>query len=82
MSGAIPPLPSTPSRRGTQLKHRDNFTFESEKFRILQNEELCDFYRLPSVIRTCYDVLEYRYICGNKEYMHIKYSRSLGRPKR
>jgi len=27
MSGAIPPLPSTPSWRGSQLKHRDNFTF-------------------------------------------------------
>jgi hypothetical protein len=28
MSGAIPPLPNTPSWRGTHLKkHRDNFTF-------------------------------------------------------
>jgi hypothetical protein len=27
MRGAIHPLPSTPSWRGTQLKHRDNFTF-------------------------------------------------------
>jgi hypothetical protein len=27
MSGAIPPLPNTPSRCGGQLKHRDNFTF-------------------------------------------------------
>jgi hypothetical protein len=27
MSGAIPPLPNMPSRRGTQLKHRDNFNF-------------------------------------------------------
>jgi len=27
MSGAVPPLPITPSWRGTQLKHRDNFTF-------------------------------------------------------
>jgi hypothetical protein len=26
MSGAIPPLPNTPSWRGAQLKHRDNFT--------------------------------------------------------
>jgi hypothetical protein len=25
--GAIPPLPHTPSWLGTQLKHRDNFTF-------------------------------------------------------
>jgi hypothetical protein len=24
MSGAIPPLPNTPSRRGAQLKHREN----------------------------------------------------------
>jgi hypothetical protein len=24
--GAIPPLPNTPSWRGAQLKHRDNFT--------------------------------------------------------
>jgi len=27
MRGAIPPLPSMPSWRGAQLKHRDNFTF-------------------------------------------------------
>jgi hypothetical protein len=27
MSDAIPPLPNTPSLRGAQLKHRDNFTF-------------------------------------------------------
>jgi hypothetical protein len=27
MRGAIPPLPNTPSWRGVQLKHRDNFTF-------------------------------------------------------
>jgi hypothetical protein len=27
MSGAIPRLPNTPSWRGAQLKHRDNFTF-------------------------------------------------------
>jgi hypothetical protein len=27
MSGAIPPLPNTPSWRGAQLKHRENFTF-------------------------------------------------------
>jgi len=27
MSGAIPPLPNTPSWRGDQLKHSDNFTF-------------------------------------------------------
>jgi hypothetical protein len=27
MSRAIPPLPNTPSWRGAQLKHRDNFTF-------------------------------------------------------
>jgi hypothetical protein len=27
MSGSIPLLPNTPSWRGTQLKHRDNFTF-------------------------------------------------------
>jgi hypothetical protein len=25
MTGAIPPLPNTPSWRGAQLKHRDNF---------------------------------------------------------
>jgi len=25
MNGAIPPLPNTPSWRGAQLKHRDNF---------------------------------------------------------
>jgi hypothetical protein len=27
MRGAIAPLPNTPSWRGAQLKHRDNFTF-------------------------------------------------------
>jgi hypothetical protein len=27
MSEATPPLPNTPSWRGAQLKHRDNFTF-------------------------------------------------------
>jgi hypothetical protein len=27
MSGAIPPLTNTPSWRGAQLKHRDNFIF-------------------------------------------------------
>jgi hypothetical protein len=27
MSGAIPPLPNTPSWLGAQVKHRDNFTF-------------------------------------------------------
>jgi hypothetical protein len=27
MSGATSPLPNTPSWRGAQLKHRDNFTF-------------------------------------------------------
>jgi hypothetical protein len=27
MREAIPPLPNTPSWRGAQLKHRDNFTF-------------------------------------------------------
>jgi hypothetical protein len=26
MHGAIPPFPNTPSQRGAQLKHRDNFT--------------------------------------------------------
>jgi hypothetical protein len=30
MIGAIPPLPNTPSWCGTQLKHRDNFTFTLE----------------------------------------------------
>jgi hypothetical protein len=27
MSGAVPPFPNTPTWRGAQLKHRDNFTF-------------------------------------------------------
>jgi hypothetical protein len=27
MCGAISPLPNAPSWRGTQLKHRENFTF-------------------------------------------------------
>jgi hypothetical protein len=27
MSGAIPPFPNTPSWRGAQFKHKDNFTF-------------------------------------------------------
>jgi hypothetical protein len=29
VSGAIPPLPNTPSWRGDQLKHGDNFNFIS-----------------------------------------------------
>jgi hypothetical protein len=33
MRGAIPPLPSMPSWRGAQLKHRDNFTFTCLTFR-------------------------------------------------
>jgi hypothetical protein len=36
MSGAIPPLPNTPSRRGAQLKHRDKFTFTFYYFLMLQ----------------------------------------------
>jgi hypothetical protein len=35
MSGAIPPLPYTPPWRGAQLKHRDNFTFYSQKYNII-----------------------------------------------
>jgi hypothetical protein len=27
MNEALPPLPNTPSWRGAELKHRDNFTF-------------------------------------------------------
>jgi hypothetical protein len=34
MRGAIPPLPNTPSCRGVQLKHGDNFT--SSSFHILR----------------------------------------------
>jgi len=30
MRGVIPPLPNTPSWRGAELKHRDNFTFYTE----------------------------------------------------
>jgi hypothetical protein len=29
MRGAIPPIPNTPSWRGAQVKHRNNFTFLS-----------------------------------------------------
>jgi len=36
MSGAIPPLPSKPSWRGVQLKHRDNFTLPLSKKQILR----------------------------------------------
>jgi hypothetical protein len=36
MSGAIPPLPNTPSWRGAQLKHRDSFTFTSTS-RVMKN---------------------------------------------
>jgi hypothetical protein len=35
MLGAIPPLPSTPSRLGAQLKHRDNFTLTSREYKDL-----------------------------------------------
>jgi hypothetical protein len=30
MLGAIPSLPHTPSWRGAQLKHRDNFIFKKQ----------------------------------------------------
>jgi hypothetical protein len=43
MSGAIPPLPNTPSWRGAQLKdkHRDNFTctFTYKKQNMLVQKE-------------------------------------------
>jgi len=32
MREAIPPLPNTPSLRGAQLKHRDNFTFTFNRY--------------------------------------------------
>jgi hypothetical protein len=35
MSGAIPPLPNTPSSCGAQLKHGDNFTFFTFTFLLL-----------------------------------------------
>jgi hypothetical protein len=35
MTGAISPLPNTPSWRVAQLKHRDNFTF----FTLLYNNK-------------------------------------------
>jgi len=38
MSGAIPSLPNTPSWRGVQLKHRDNFTLIYFKGYIAPNE--------------------------------------------
>jgi len=37
MSGAIPPLPNTPSWSDAQLKHRDNFTFSFAVTLILTN---------------------------------------------
>jgi hypothetical protein len=39
MSGAIPPLPNTPSWRRAQLKHRDNFTLHNyiKIYNIIQN---------------------------------------------
>jgi hypothetical protein len=41
MSGATPPLPNTPSWRGTQLKHRDNtFTSDGTKCEPLLHERL------------------------------------------
>jgi len=43
MSGAIPPhSPNTPSWRGAQLKHRDNFTFTFT----------FNWWNVPAVIRT------------------------------
>jgi hypothetical protein len=54
-------LPNTPSWRGAQLRHRDNFTFNFEnkvlrivapknevnkQFRVLYNEELCYLYKV------------------------------------
>jgi hypothetical protein len=42
MRVAIPPLPNTPSWRGAQLKHRDNFTFTLRK-------HLTKIYRLHTI---------------------------------
>jgi hypothetical protein len=39
MSGAIIPLPNTPSWRGAPLKNRDNFTFYIYIYREREREE-------------------------------------------
>jgi hypothetical protein len=60
VSGAIPPLPNTPSWRRAQLKHRDNFTFTlCFQFRTndvyLQDSFLTTSFRkqLKTRLRTC-----------------------------
>jgi len=40
MSGTIPPVPNTPSWRGAQLKHRDNFTFTYLRLRHFGDKEI------------------------------------------
>jgi hypothetical protein len=56
MSGAIPLFPNTPSWRGAQLRHRDNFTFyfkreEDGSWRKLHNDELHNLYSSPNIVR-------------------------------
>jgi hypothetical protein len=41
MSGAIPPLPNTPSWLGAQLKHRDNFTFTFTQNHLDIDHDVC-----------------------------------------
>jgi hypothetical protein len=58
MSGAISPLPNTPSWRGAQLKHRESFTFfiVLEKLTVIQLvKKLSNFDVAP-----CRDVVIYQ----------------------
>jgi hypothetical protein len=57
MRGTISPLPSTPSWRGSQLKHMDNFTFITFKIRAEHEKEA-----MLTVVKSplCYQSRPYR----------------------
>jgi hypothetical protein len=54
MSGETPPLPNTPSWRGAQLKHRDNFTFYLyHAMKAYWGVEVCSTHTLTSALEGC-----------------------------
>jgi hypothetical protein len=76
MSGAIPPLPNTPSWRGTQLKHRDKFTFTLQPILGLAKVQACkhlynyfrNMFRPFSDHQAHINILYYREL---QNYLHI-----------
>jgi len=60
MIEAIPPLPNTPSWRGADLKHRDNFTFS---FYLKIRDHVSHSYKKnPKINYTCICVYKYLFI--------------------